>query len=180
MDAKNFPVSLCAPSWRIKINLFAAMRCFSHQDKEAVGICKSCGKGVCSECAIDLGKGLACRGRCEESARAVIQFVDRNIELSTKAAQAQFVVPSVVQRTGQPADFIATQLASHIRETLNLRWMLAVFSAGVGVILLVGGVTKQLAVLDFVGACGIAFGLICFFQAQRNAARPKLPETHTR
>lgn len=156
------------------------MRCFSHQDKEAVGICKSCEKGVCFECAVDLGKGLACRGRCEESARAVIQFVERNIELSTKIAKAQFVVPSVVQPTGPPADFVANQLASHVRETRNLRLVLAVFGAGVGVILLVGGLTMQLAILDFVGACCIALGAVCFFQAQRNAARPKLSETQTR
>src|SRR6185369_14793503 len=98
------------------------MRCFYHRDKEAVGSCKSCGKGVCAECAVDLGKGLACRSRCEESARAIIELVDRNIQLSTNPAKAQLVVPAAVQRTGQPADFIAAQLTSHIRETRHFRW----------------------------------------------------------
>jgi hypothetical protein len=28
------------------------MRCFYHHDKEAVGSCKSCGKGLCPECAV--------------------------------------------------------------------------------------------------------------------------------
>ncbi len=58
------------------------MRCYYHKDKEAVGTCKSCGKGLCRDCAVDLGKGLACRGRCEPDAQAVIQLVDRNIQLS--------------------------------------------------------------------------------------------------
>jgi len=55
------------------------MRCFYHQDREAVGTCKSCGKGLCPECAVDLGKGLACRGRCEADVAAVIQLVEQNV-----------------------------------------------------------------------------------------------------
>lgn len=55
------------------------MRCFYHQEKEAVGSCKSCGKGLCVECAADLGKGLACRGRCEADVSAVNAYVDRNV-----------------------------------------------------------------------------------------------------
>lgn len=55
------------------------MRCFYHQDREAVGACKSCNKGLCSECAVDLGKGLACRGRCEADVEAVIQLIDQNV-----------------------------------------------------------------------------------------------------
>jgi hypothetical protein len=58
------------------------MRCYYHQDKEAVGGCKSCGKGLCRECAADLGKGLACRGRCEADVQAAIASVDRNVKLS--------------------------------------------------------------------------------------------------
>ena len=44
------------------------MRCFTHQDKEAVGVCKVCSKGICSECASDLGHSLACKSSCEEEA----------------------------------------------------------------------------------------------------------------
>src|ERR1043166_3474197 len=67
------------------------MRCFYHQDKDAVGSCKSCGKGLCSECAVDLGRGLACRGRCESDVQAVISLIDRNIQLqptTTRLIQA--------------------------------------------------------------------------------------------
>jgi hypothetical protein len=73
------------------------MRCFYHEDKQAVGICKSCGKGVCQECAVDFSKGLACRGHCEESVRSIIQKIgeyDKNMELyreQSEQAQKQFV-----------------------------------------------------------------------------------------
>jgi hypothetical protein len=156
------------------------MHCFYHQDKEAVGTCKSCGKGVCAECAVDLSKGLACRSRCEESARAIIQLVERNIQLSTTPTKAQLVVPAAVQRTGQPTDYIAAQLTSHIRENRNFRWGLGTFCSIVGVILVVGGMADQRVLLGIVGACFIAFGAVSFIQAQRSARQPRLPETQTR
>jgi len=48
------------------------MNCFYHPNQEAIGTCKSCGKGLCAACATDLGKGLACRNRCEADAQAMI------------------------------------------------------------------------------------------------------------
>jgi hypothetical protein len=156
------------------------MRCFYHKDKDAVGSCKSCGKGLCVECAVDLGKGLACRGRCEESARAIIELVDRNIQLSTTPAKAQLVVPTVVQHTGQPTDYIAAQLTSHIRETRHFRWGAGAFCLVVGVILLAAGLLQQTAILDIVGACFFGFGIICFALVQRSARQPRLSETQTR
>jgi prefoldin subunit 5 len=51
------------------------MRCFYHEEKQAVGLCKSCGKGICKECAVDLTTALACRGHCEESVRSIIQRI---------------------------------------------------------------------------------------------------------
>src|SRR5262249_52940930 len=115
------------------------MHCFYHQDKYAVGVCKSCGKGVCIECAVDLGKGLACRGRCEESVRAITQLIDRNIQLPNNPTTARLVIPPAVQHTNQPTDYVAAKLNAHIRETLYFQWILGVFSAIVGILLFVWG-----------------------------------------
>jgi hypothetical protein len=57
------------------------VHCFYHQERDAVGSCKSCGKGVCSACAVDLGKGLACRGRCEDDVKAVLALVEENLRM---------------------------------------------------------------------------------------------------
>jgi hypothetical protein len=38
------------------------MHCYNHADRNAVGFCKVCCKGLCPDCAVDLGHGLACRG----------------------------------------------------------------------------------------------------------------------
>ena len=58
------------------------MKCYTHQDREAVGICKSCGKGLCCECAVDMAKGLACRGQCEDDTARLIALIEQNVQLS--------------------------------------------------------------------------------------------------
>jgi len=58
------------------------VNCFYHPTVVAVGTCKSCCKGLCSACAVDLGKGLACKGRCEGDVKAVITLIDDNLKRS--------------------------------------------------------------------------------------------------
>src|SRR6516164_5258885 len=55
------------------------MRCYNHRDRDAVGLCKSCGKGLCDACQTDLGQGLACKNRCEETVRRLIALVQHNV-----------------------------------------------------------------------------------------------------
>jgi hypothetical protein len=52
------------------------VNCFYHQNEPAIGICKSCGKGVCRECAVDFTQGLACRGRCEDDVQTRIRQIN--------------------------------------------------------------------------------------------------------
>jgi hypothetical protein len=52
------------------------MRCYQHPSVDAVGICRSCQKGLCRECAVDLGQGLACQNSCEQAVRDLIVMVD--------------------------------------------------------------------------------------------------------
>ena len=63
------------------------MKCFYHQGVDAVGLCKSCSKGLCLACALDTGNGLACQASCGERVRSLNQLVDRNIRLSPASEQ---------------------------------------------------------------------------------------------
>jgi hypothetical protein len=54
------------------------MKCFRHPGNEAVGICKYCGKGMCTECSRDTGVGVVCTPQCEEEVRALKAFMDGN------------------------------------------------------------------------------------------------------
>ena len=157
------------------------MRCFYHQDKEAVGTCKSCRKGVCIDCAVDLGKGLACRSRCEDTARALIALIDRNIQLSTAAPMTYVVAsPAPMRAPSQAPDYVATRLSSHIRSTRQFRWLSGTLYLIIAVTLLAAGLTQQLVLLDVLGAVLFVFGVVTLFQAQRSSRQPRLSETLTR
>ena len=47
------------------------MQCFYHPDNFAIGICKSCSKGLCRECITDVGNGIACKNKCEEQVQTL-------------------------------------------------------------------------------------------------------------
>jgi len=46
------------------------MKCWSHPEQDAVAICKSCGKGVCKDCVVDVRGDSYCKA-CIESGRVV-------------------------------------------------------------------------------------------------------------
>ena len=55
------------------------MVCYYHLDKPAVGLCKYCQRGLCSECAASVGDSLACKGLHEEQVRAMEALMQKNI-----------------------------------------------------------------------------------------------------
>jgi hypothetical protein len=118
------------------------MRCFYHEVREAVGSCKSCGKGLCRECAVELPKGLACRGRCEADAQALIQLIDRNILVSATSSRT-------VQQAG------------------GVRLGAGIFHIAFGVVLFIGGLRDQLSVITIMGIGLFAYGIYWLFLAWR-------------
>ena len=67
------------------------MRCFYHPQADAVGTCKHCHRGLCSECASEREGGLACRGRCEAAVDAVNALIRRNVQLGVKSRSVSLV-----------------------------------------------------------------------------------------
>jgi len=47
------------------------MNCFNHPSIPAIGMCKHCNKGLCADCASDLGHGLACRDKHEQEVEGI-------------------------------------------------------------------------------------------------------------
>lgn len=119
------------------------MRCYYHEDREAVGSCKSCGKGLCRECAVDLTKGLACRGRCEDDVSSVIALIERNIKIAPRTSQI-------------------------LEASRKLRSSTAAFNLVIGGLFIIWGLTSEH--LSFIIILGVAFfiyGIIGLFQARR-------------
>ncbi|WP_140918622.1 hypothetical protein [Limnobaculum xujianqingii] len=69
------------------------MRCFNHQDVQAIGTCKACHKGLCPECANDLGHGLACAGKHEEVVETYNTIIQRNARVYSAAPKNILIAP---------------------------------------------------------------------------------------
>jgi hypothetical protein len=130
------------------------MRCYYHQDREAVGSCKSCGKGLCPDCAVDLAKGLACRGHCEEDARALIQLIDHNNKMQPTASR-------LIQAGG------------------SARMAGSLFFLASGAVFLIYGLTseREMTFVTILGVCFLAYGLFVLLWSRRLAARTQKTET---
>ena len=53
------------------------MKCFNHPGTDAVGVCKSCGRGLCRECVAEVGLSCSCKGECEGVVAAMNELVER-------------------------------------------------------------------------------------------------------
>jgi hypothetical protein len=57
------------------------MNCYQHSHNHAVGLCKSCFKALCPECAADAGNGLACKGTCEVKVQEINEMWERSAKI---------------------------------------------------------------------------------------------------
>lgn len=62
------------------------MVCYYHPDIPAVGICKHCQRGLCSDCAVDVSGTLACKDRHEEQVRGLNLWTDRGIQQARRVS----------------------------------------------------------------------------------------------
>lgn len=55
------------------------MKCFYNPEEDAIGVCKSCERGLSLPFATEFPKGLACKNRCEADVESLIRMIDRNL-----------------------------------------------------------------------------------------------------
>lgn len=53
------------------------MECYVHPNVDAIGTCTSCGRGICSDCAVEVRGKLMCRD-CLAAGKATTREVDPN------------------------------------------------------------------------------------------------------
>lgn len=158
------------------------MRCFYHPEKDAVALCKSCGKGVCSDCCVDLGKGVACRGRCEEDARGIIQLIEHNVDI----VQRNLGSVRVIQADPEPPVARDDHISATI--TRNMQWARR-FGASLGFFhLTIGVILAGWAAFDIdrltlplvLGVCFIAYGTFSLVRGRNAPATQPCAGTQTR
>jgi hypothetical protein len=42
------------------------MKCYVHQDRDAVGVCSTCGQGVCDACGVKIAGRLYCKSDADK------------------------------------------------------------------------------------------------------------------
>lgn len=69
------------------------MRCYNHHDRDAIGCCKACQKGLCPECATDLEHGLACKDKHETLVETYNMIIERNAKVYSAAPRNVLIAP---------------------------------------------------------------------------------------
>lgn len=72
------------------------MHCFKHIEADAVGICKACNKAVCSSCAIDTGRGLACSEVCVKEVKEINEIVDRSKQIYSISSSSRLPPTGII------------------------------------------------------------------------------------
>ncbi len=71
------------------------MKCFDDVKRDAVGICKTCSKGLCSDCAIPLGFAITCKGDCESDAVAYQTYIHENQTTKYEVQRNRYQAPAI-------------------------------------------------------------------------------------
>ncbi len=71
------------------------MRCFEHQEVQAVAVCKACNKGLCPDCAVDLAHGVTCAGDCETEARLTHRQILQNRKSMSTGRRSIYLWPLI-------------------------------------------------------------------------------------
>jgi hypothetical protein len=61
------------------------VKCY-YDERDAVGVCKYCGRGVCHESGVTVAKGLACKGRCEAEVETLMGIIAKNRTIYQRTA----------------------------------------------------------------------------------------------
>lgn len=78
------------------------MHCHTHRSETATGICKSCGRGVCPNCARESALSITCSQECEDNAAALQTMNERAMQIygigpdKPKGLPTNTVMPAVM------------------------------------------------------------------------------------
>lgn len=122
------------------------MKCFHHPANDAVGSCSACGKGLCTECAVDLERGLACKNRCEHEVRRIIDLRDYT-----------FTAPQITKTSLERARSV------HIRA--------GIYTIITGTLFVGWGWSRGFDFFMVLGILGIAYGVVQMLAGRRRAVQ---------
>lgn len=114
-----------------------AMNCFYHTASPAIGTCKYCQRGVCTDCAAIVDDVLACKNRHEDEVRSLEQLTARNLFQSKR-------VSSVYMRNAVFYGLVGVAFAGFGLWQLNWLGLQAVLFIALGGFLLYAAIANYL------------------------------------
>lgn len=107
------------------------MKCFYHEATDAVATCKNCQKGLCRQCAVDVGDGMACRNACERQVRVLNAFLKKGQNAIKRSSLGYYGLAGFLL-------LIAIVIGQDsLRSNINA-W--AIFGDGMSLVMLIGAV----------------------------------------
>ena len=70
------------------------MNCFYHNQQQAIGLCKACSRGLCSDCATDLDHGLACKNKHEQRVNELETIISMSAKAHADAPKNLLLLPA--------------------------------------------------------------------------------------
>jgi hypothetical protein len=89
------------------------MECFYHNNVQACGICKSCQRGICKQCASEVKNGIACKGKCEEQAIELDNLVSSSAKMQKSS---ELIVQSVSLGSGEIFNLVLGAIFRNVHE----------------------------------------------------------------
>lgn len=106
------------------------MNCYIHGSVSAVGVCKSCMKGLCHECAQEVEASLSCKGHCEGR----VELLNRQAASQSYVSQFRFWLPIMTILYGTYLAVSWSGLFNYPREPWLLLIGIVFISFGVAVL----------------------------------------------
>ncbi len=136
------------------------MKCYYHHDRDALGTCKSCGRGLCEECHVVVGRGLACRNQCEGDVRALNYLIESNMRQTPTGS----TIVAMAKRSGV------------ISALFFLLLGISMFAFGINDFVDHGTVDMRV----FMGGIAIVYGLVGLWRVKQMPAPNRYPPGHCR
>lgn len=95
-----------------------ALRCARHLDRDAVGLCRVCLRGLCADRAAEFGSAIVCRGVHDADFAALRADEDRRMLLAAIADRG-FPGRRIARSVARAAWFVATGLALMATATIE-------------------------------------------------------------
>ena len=109
------------------------MKCFYHNESDALGICKHCQKGVCKECLSLVDNSISCKESCEEDVAALNYMIEKGKKVYKNLGKQWS--PAIIVNGVGGLFFIGFGIYNYAKSS---SWLLI----GLGSIMLVGGISS--------------------------------------